>query len=578
MKLRVLLALSALLALLTACSAIPTETLPQPVDIGSGQGDQVSVAQPANGLSAPDIVRGFVDNSADSSDFYASAQAYLAGPARTSWNYRGSVTIISDNFSTIGEFVKNDNTEAVTLTATEIGVLNPDNSFTAKSAPVQRTLLVTKQADGQWRITYSPDGVVVPVTLFQDNYRPIPIYFYDPSFSELVPDLRWAVMDPSSGMPARIMDLLLDGPSTAVRDALQSAIPTAVSLKSNITETDDGALLVNLANLPAGEPIHTKMLIAAQIVASLHAVTDGVVRIQDEGVALVPDHMDWENSELTVPSVPSPGANLPGLEVAHNRLYSLKDSTAVPGPAGNGSYSVITAAQSVDGSELAMVVQRPDGSVELRIGKYGESADEVDLPAQTMTRPTWTPGDDTSGDPSHEVWTVTDQQQVVRVDNTQAGWQATPVDSSELANDGPITDLRLSRDGTRVAVIAGGHLYVGAVVTTEQGSVAIKQVTELQADTITNATSVDWLDQSDDLVVGTSQDRMPVARVTVDGLKLEQYALANLTAPVTAVTGAPNRPVIVADATGLWQTSDTTEVWQPQNHSAGANTIPFYPG
>ncbi|HEX3787242.1 MAG TPA: LpqB family beta-propeller domain-containing protein [Pseudonocardiaceae bacterium] len=577
MRLRLALALLAFVAVLAGCSAIPTETLPQPANIGSGQDSQVSVAQPPAGLSAPDIVRGFVNSSADSSNFYAAAQAYLTGSARSTWNYRGSITVIADNFSTIGEFTKDNKQETVTLRAQELGVLDGNNAFQADSTPIERTLRVNQQSDGQWRISYSPDGVVVPITMFQQYYRPVPVYFFDPGFSELVPDLRWATNDPASGMPARIVDLLLDGPSSAVQSALQSAIPGGVMPKTNVTEADDGAIVVNLENLPSEEPNHTKMLIVAQIVSSLHAITDGVVRIQDEGVALVPGHLDWRYSELAVSSVPSPSANLPGLEVARGRVFSLKDGSPISGPAGTGSYDAVTAAQSVDGTELAVVAQRADGSVELRVGKFGSAADGVDLSAHTMTRPTWAPADAT-GDPSREVWTVTDQQQVVRVDTTLAGWQATPVDSSELAGDGPITDLRLSRDGTRVAVIAGGHLYVGAVVTSEQGSVAIKQVSELQADAITSATSVDWLDQNDDLVVGTSQPRMPVARVSVDGFKLEQYAPANLTAPVTSVTGAPNRPVIVADATGLWQTSDITEVWQPQAHSQSPDAIAFYPG
>ena len=52
-------------------------------------------------------------------------------------------------------------------------------------------------------------------------------------------------------------------------------------------------------------------------------------------------------------------------------------------------------------------------------------------------------------------------------------WAATPVDASLLTGVGPISDLRLSRDGARVAAIAGGHLVVGAVVI-DQGSVTIK--------------------------------------------------------------------------------------------------------
>jgi hypothetical protein len=574
---RIVLALIAVVLGLAGCAAIPTETLPQPANIDLGQDSQAAVAQPQSGLSAPDIVRGFLDNTADSTSDYAAAAAYLASSSRAGWNPKASTQIISTDFDTITTPTKNPDQQVVTVRASVVGALNPDGSFTAGSGVFQTNYLVAKQRDtGQWRIVRPADGLVIPYNFFQVNYHQVPIYFYDPTYSELVPDLRWVATEPTRGLPARIIDLLLEGPSAAVHGAVNSAIPAGVTPKTTVEETDDGAILVNLDNVPQ-ETDHTKLLMVAQIVASLRTETDGVVRIESDANPLVSGRRDWRYSELPVYPVAGPSANLPGLTVAHGRVYSLKDGAAVSGQAGNGSFSVQTAAQSGDGNELAAVVSIPGTGAALRIGSFGGTLNYVDLNAQQMTRPTWAPGDVTGG-PSREVWTVADQQ-VVRVDdNTTAGmWQATPVDSTALAGDGAITDLRLSRDGTRVAVVAGGHVFVGAVVISQQGAVSIKQVTELQADTLNDVTGVDWLDGTD-LVVSTGQPRLPVVKLTMDGLVMDPYLTTNLTAPVTAVTGAPSRPVIVADANGLWETSDTTEIWQSIQHTDNTGAVPLYPG
>jgi len=69
----------------------------------------------------------------------------------------------------------------------------------------------------------------------------------------------------------------------------------------------------------------------------------------------------------------------------------------------------------------------------------------------------------------------------------------------------------------------------------------------------------------------------PVVKVPIDGLRLDTFNSSNLTPPVHAITAAPGRPVVVADAGGLWTASDVGEVWRPQVHTFSKSS-PFYPG
>ena len=66
--------------------------------------------------------------------------------------------------------------------------------------------------------------------------------------------------------------------------------------------------------------------------------------------------------------------------------------------------------------------------------------------------------------------------------------------------------------------------------------------------------------------------------VTVDGYQWNAYTASNLGQPLNAVTVAPDGRVIVADRSGLWQATDTDDVWSLLSVPIGGGSLPFYPG
>ncbi|GAB2992762.1 LpqB family beta-propeller domain-containing protein [Amycolatopsis acidiphila] len=575
-----LLAVLASALLLVGCATVPEES--QPVAVQQQELGQIAnpdVQQPPRDIDPLTVARDFVQASAQPVSNNAAARTYLDDAAAKAWQPGKVMNVIDDQFNTVyavgSDLPANPTEVVVVVRGTNLGMLGADSSFIPSRTSYELRLLVRKQSDGQWRVTNPPANIVMPYSAFTANYVRVPVYFFAQDSNTIVPDLRYVAGKPQLGLPARVVSLLLSGPSDQLVGAVRSPLPEDANIEGNVTTTPDGALMVPLTGVGDQTP-EVKKLIAAQIVLSLQAVTTNRVRLLSDGNALVDGHEDWLPSDVpSYTSLASPGADQPGLMVVNGRVRSLADGSAVPGSAGQGVYQVVSAAQSIDGRQLA-IVENANGRQQLRIGAFGSAAQQVNLFGGTLTRPTWRPtatADGTAG----EVWTVVDGSSVVRVLRTSdGGWTGQAVNAEEVLTVGPISVLRLSRDGARAALVVNGQLLVASVVRT-QDAVTLRSPRILQTGTLSGVVDVDWLSQ-DSLVAATTMPSQPVVKVPIDGLRMDTFNSSNLTPPVYAITAAPGRPIVVADAGGLWTASDVGEVWRPHPHSLGAKVSPFYPG
>ena len=566
-------------ALVTAgCAAIPTESQPRAVpQQNAGQPTQ-EIPEPQANLDPLSVVREFVRNGAQTANDHAASRAYLATRIQESWKPGSSVTVIRDDFGTVyapeAEQPKDPNQRVVALRATVLGRLASDNSFIAdEQKSIRKPVRLQRQSDGEWRIVEPPDNIMITESDFSEAYRQVPVYFFAPDAPALVPDVRYVVARPQSGLPARVIDLLLSGPSDGLAGAVRNPLEDT-TLDSNVTTNSDGSLVVPLTGL-GDESEQDRKSMAAQIVRSLQHVTTNRVKLLSDGAPLVPGQPERRPSDLPAyDTVSSPSSELPGLLTLNGRVHSLGNGAPINGPAGDGTYDVVSAAQPINGQQLA-VVERVGEGVRLRVGGYGGPTQVVDQQAKTMTRPTWRPPV-TSDDKSTEVWTVVDGRQVIRVQQNPAGrWVTQRVNAFDLPDEGAITGLRLSRDGTRAALIVDRQLVVASVVRSPT-EVTLRAPRVLQEGRMDSVVDVDWLDQ-DTLVVALTSERFPVVRVSVDGFRLDQYNSSNLMQPIRAITAAPGRPIVVADRNGLWTVSEIGAVWRPHQQSS-PNAVPFYPG
>lgn len=566
-------ALVAIVALpLSACASIPEHSDPKVVKPAEEGNSSPSVPDPPADVDSYKLVRSFIESAAAPASEHEAARRHLTEAARKAWHPSSGMLILEhvDTIPVPEPPGTPPNTQVVGVQADKVGRLLPDQSFVPESGEYATEMRVERQDNGQRRIIDPPRELVASRGSFDTNYMPVPIYFLDHTRDGVVPDLRYVVSQPESTLPRRVIDLLVTGPSAGMRSAMGTAVPEDVYPKTNTSEAADGALVVNLSEL-GDLPEEGRRLLAAQVVLSLESVSNARVRLQEEGVPLLPDAEELQPRDVASYRA-GQGTNpeLPGLAVANEQLVRLdRRATRVPGPVGSGEWDVLRAAQSADGAELATVVREPEAGVRLRVGPYGEWLPPTPVVGADMTRPSWRGGS--------EVWTAVNGHDVVRLIRGEDGWTPQRVDAREFSGGGKISELRLSGDGTRAAGVVDGRIVVAGVVH-EGGGVALRDPTVLDRHAGTaEIAKVEWLTNSS-LVATTTSSTSPVVEMSVDGYKWSSYASTNLRQPLTGLTVAPDGRVVVADQSGVWEADDPQDLWGLLQVPVGGGSIPFFPG
>ncbi|WP_232665110.1 LpqB family beta-propeller domain-containing protein [Pseudonocardia sp. TRM90224] len=562
------------------CASVPESSPVEVIRRISDGEDAAPPPGPAADSNPLDLVRDFVTASGSSTDNHGVARRFLTSEAQ-SWDDTASVTVLDGQIDTIpapsGPPGVRDPDATPTITirirGNQIGRVTSSGSFEPARQDFVADVDVV-QRDGQWRISALPAGVVIPLLIFKDNYRAVRTWFVDPTRRLVVPDIRYIPAVPARAQAARVMDLLLAGPSGALQGAATTQFAQGVRLRSNVAVGPDNAHVVDLTR--TGElNDDERRLLAAQVVLSLAEVNVARVRLLVDGEPLVPGKTEWTRDDVAALSAETqPRADVPALVVTGGKVGDLNapvPGSVLPGAFGNGSYFAESAASSLDGQRLAVVISTPPSRT-LLLGGIAEGGriEPVALNPSTMSRPTWTPT-------GNEVWTVLDSSTVARVVLDNAGVVRTDrVNADELTTHGRITDMRLSRDGMRVAAVVAGRLYSAAVARSVDGEVAIRNVRVLPP-ALGTVVGVDWR-ASDSLVAITGGPEAAVVQVAADGLQDTPVIRNNLTPPFKAIAAVPNRSMLVTDDSGIWSFSGGEQDAWRQVLGNARDAVPLYPG
>lgn len=559
-----------LAALLVAgCSTVPSSSpTVQVTQAPARPTDDVGIEPlpPETGATPEEVVRGFIDAAASTVHGHPVARQHLTPQAAKSWSDDNGVTILSPNYSTVA-------TEAgsVLLSSRVVGTVDVHGVFTVGGGEVFTRTFTLQQVKGQWRITDPPSGLLILQPDFERLYDERDAFFIDPTGQRAVPDPRYLIA--GAAQPNSLVERVLDGPSPALAAGVRNPL-AGVQLRRTVTVNSRGVTvdLTGVGNQPA--PVLSE--ICAQLVWTLDQVSlhDVTVLVDGEpvdlpGVPSVQNTDDWSSFDPD-----GVGSGSVGHYVQGGALRTV-DGKPAPGPAGTGAYALTSAAAITDPrtgnpATLAGVSSGPAGAT-LLIGAYGGDLAPA-LSAGSLTPPTMAAT-------RSEVWTVRDGTSVVRV---TAGAPAQPVVAPGLAGLGRVTELRLSPDGVRAAVVvdgpAGPTLYMGTVIRAPDGSVSLPALTPI-APSLSQVVDVAWMSSASLIVLAGDpvQGRTVPYTVGVDGSKLGSMVTAGLPSQPSEVAAAPGRQALVSSASTIWQRTGgiwTTLLPGQQPLAGGA---PFYP-
>lgn len=437
---------------LSACAGFPASGSVnnglEPGGSSSGPDFAVRPDSPQPGATPEQIVNGFLraGSGPGLAANWSVAQEFLAPGAE--WSPHVGVTI--DASGERSAPVVSDDGHTVRVTIAPLATVDATGAYEPSDAGSTSLPFSLDQIDGEWRITKAPDGVVIDRNLFPVAFRAYPLMYFDPTWSYLVPDVRWF---PPGNVATTIAQHLIDGaPSPWLAQSVQSAFSDATSLATPSVPIADGDIAqveLSAEALASDREMHDRM--QTQLEASL----------ADAGVAGV--QMSVGSTLIEADETPARSTRVASLplvltETAFGFLAG-DEVTVVPGL----SEAVLAAspvAIQLDADQDAAAVRFADGTVG-RIDAAGEPV-VLDRRAGLVD-----PSIDTAG----YVWSVPhDDPAGLRV----FAPDGTPYDLlGAWPGASQITAMSVSRDGTRIAavVVSGSRsaTWVAGIVRDRDG-------------------------------------------------------------------------------------------------------------
>ncbi|WP_304107181.1 MtrAB system accessory lipoprotein LpqB [Mycolicibacterium bacteremicum] len=571
----------------SGCAGVPTSSAPQAIGTVE-RAAPPRLPTPTPGMEPDVLLREFLKATADPANRHLAARQFLTESASRGWDDAGSALLID---RVVFTETRRPDRVSVTMQADILGSLSDVGVFeTAEGALPDPGPIELVQTPGGWRIDRLPNGVFLDWQQFQQTYRRNTLYFTDPTGNTVVPDPRYVAVSDSDQLATELMSKLITGPRPEMAHTVRNLLAAPLRLRGPVTRADGsktgvgrgyGGARIDLENLSTTDP-HTRQLLAAQIIWTLaRAGINGPYVINADGAALDDRFAEgWDTADVAASdpgAADGAGAGLHALVGGSLVYLDGQRAPRVPGPFGQMPDQT-AAALSRSGQEIASVVvlrrDAPDMASSLWIGPVGGDAAQA-LDGRSLTRPSWSLDE--------AIWIVVDGVNVVRVLQEAASGQPAriPVDSTAVATKfpGAISELQLSRDGTRAAMVINGEVILAGVEQTPGGGYALTYPRRLGFGLRDTAVSLSWR-TGDDIVVTRTDTAHPVSYVNLDGVNSDGPN-GNLAVPMSVVAANPST-VYVADRRGILQLSgsaaDNDLTWSEVRPLMVTGAVPVLPG
>lgn len=467
-----------LAAMLVACAGLPTSGPVNPgvriVDDGDS-GDFAFIPKgPAQDATPQQIVEGFIAAGTGPSNNWETAQQFLAPSFRGTWKPQAGVTVYAAGRRTLQQTGPAD----FVLTVSPLATVDASGELAPASddGVIPLSFKLAQQADGQWRITQAPDGIVLDEDRFETVFKAYSLMYFDPTWTYLVPDVRWF---PRYYAATSIAEGLVDGsPAPWLRGAVATAFTDGARLEVTSVPRQSNVAQVTLQDGARGLDQVTLNRMQTQLAASLEtADITGVDMLLPGGQQLPAQKVDVRSIAVASnPLVrtdtafgfasgstvsPIPGLSDAILDVSATDIEVNADRTTA-------------AVRDASGSVLAVHADAPTQRLDTRAGLVAPSIDPAGF---IWSVPSNNPGAVTAFGPDGALVQMT------------GSW----------AGAAQIFAQRVSRDGTRlVAVVRDGDRYAvwGAGIQRDRNGVptALVSPEKVLATLPGPAAGLTWLD------------------------------------------------------------------------------------
>lgn len=507
--------LSGILAVLVLIVCAGCVGIPRSGDVQAGKpittDDDIDItfipSGPQAGSTPEQVLRGFIAAASGPQNNYAVAREYLAPSIEDSWKPDRSVLV---DRSAERRFQADGDTKMTLRIYPEAQVderglyeRNPSSN------PVQLDYAF-EQVGGEWRLSAAPDGIVLDSDTFVTVFGAHALMFFDPTWTYLVPDIRWFPTRASTA--TTVVKALLDGPSPWLSSGVRTAFPDGTSLSAQSVVVDGDVVRMDFSGGFVGENPIGQSRMKAQLSASLAGIgTLGPDSISAAGAVVSVDTLTVASPRVDPRALVLSAEGFgyltnDGIERIGGISSQIEELS--PSAVSMAAGSAFAAALTDDGVFVATGNGDPL-RVDARAGLIAPSVDPFGY--------TWSVQ---AGDPRSVL--------AFKRDGSSSAVATTWPEASSIAS------LQVSRDGTRVAALittgSTTRLVVGAVVRAEPNGppTSIGELHEL--DETSNAPrALTWVD---DRSVATLTD-------TVDGLgEIDVLTIGSTTVSAPSLEGA----------------------------------------
>jgi len=250
---------------LAGCASIPEESgvvIGPIVDDTIESGVNFLPEGPVKGADQERILQDFVAAATGPQRNYETARLFLSDEFEPTWKPNEGVLIRQGATLT----ARNSET-ALDYTISSAASVDATGIYSESLTPRPQTLHFDfVQEGGEWRISSAPQGIILSRGAFEQIFQPHPVYFFDPTFTQLVPDLRWFPSLPT--LSTRIAQVLLAGQADWLRQgATVSSFPEGTQVSS--VATLNGVATVDLSQEALSANSTDKQRMQLQLTRSL---------------------------------------------------------------------------------------------------------------------------------------------------------------------------------------------------------------------------------------------------------------------------------------------------------------------